>query len=156
MATVGGLETPSGVTLVVVDADQRPLMVADAADERAAANGASEVLRAQCRTLGRGAPYALLVSPTTIRIFNGAGPEAVVQLSTPDVLGSYHAEWSLWRHSPRYLIALAEAWLSDLAWGWRGRPAPGSEALEAIGLAAKLRRAAPSHVHPDEDGGLRP
>ena len=130
--------------------------IADAASERAAANGASEDLRGRCRATGSGAPYGLLVSPETIRIFNGAGPEPLISLATSEVLASYHSAWHLWRHTPRYLITLVEAWLSDLAWGWRGESVPGAASLEAIGLAAKLRQAAPSHVHPDEHGGLRP
>jgi hypothetical protein len=156
MTTVGGVDTPGAVTLVVVDAAQRPLLVADAADERAAANGASEVLRSRCRETGRGAPYGLLVSPETIRIFNGAGPEPLLSLATRDVLAAYHPSGRSWRHTPRYLITLVEVWLSDLAWGWRGGVVPGADSMEAIGLADKLRAAAPSHVHPDEQGGLRP
>lgn len=152
MGTVGGVGTPGGMTLVVVDSDQQPLMVAAAADELAASNGAGDALRHRCRGIG----YGLLVSPSSIRLYNGTGDEPLASWSTAEVLGNYHPLYTQWQSTPLALMTLVEAWLSDLAFGWSGRPVPGSDDFERIGLGRKLRAASPAHVHPDERGGLRP
>jgi hypothetical protein len=146
MGTVGGVDIPRAMTVVVVDADQQPVLLAAAADELAAANGAGE------RICDRpaGVAYGLLVSPSTIALFNGAGRDPIAQWPT-DILAAYHPDLRLWPRNPRALMALLEAWLSDVAYGWSGQTPPGGETFEAIGLAERLRRAGPAHVHPDED-----
>jgi len=153
---VGGVVASGLWPLVVVDADERPLLVADSADELAAANGAGDRLRRRCDEVRGGARFGLLVSPTSIRIFEAGRAEPVLKLATADVLGSYHPTWHLWQRAPRHLMTLVEAWLSDLAWGWRGLAIPGEAELSATGLVAQLRAAQPLHVHLDEQGGLRP
>lgn len=152
MGTVGGVRAPAGMTLVVVDFEQRPLLVAAAAEELAAANGAGDALRHRCAGIG----YGLLISPSSIRLFNGTGDEPLASWSTLEVLGSYHPGFAQMQSTPLAMMTLVEAWLSDLAYGWSGRPIPGGDTFERIGLATKLRSSVPAHVHPDERGSLRP
>ncbi len=154
--TVGGV-VPGGLRpLVVVDGSERPLLVADTADEVAAANGASDRLRQRCAEVRGGARFGILVSPAVIRIFQAGSDEPVLKLATAEILGSYHPTWHLWQRESRHLMTLVEAWLSDLAWGWRGGEVPGEAQLAALGLVAELRGAQPLHVHLDEEGSLRP
>lgn len=145
----------SGVEVVVVDEHERPLVLADATDESYAADGARELFNARRQTVGDGVPYGLLVSPACIRVFNGAGSEPVARLDTAEVLRAYDPELQPGHVAPRYLVCLVEAWLSDLAYRWRGEPVPGEQTLTALGLTEKLRAGA-AHVVPDERGGLRP
>lgn len=155
-SSVGGVVASGLSPLVVVDAAERPLLVADTADELAAANGAGDRLRRRCDEVRGGARFGVLVSPATIRIFEAGHDTPVLKLATADVLGSYHPSWDLWQRAPRHLMTLVEAWLSDLAWGWRGTPIPGEAQLTELGLVGELRAAQPLHVHLDEEGSLRP
>lgn len=139
--------------VALVDASDKLVVLAYAASEAEAANGAVERLRRRCLELG-GSPFAVLASDQAVRIHNGAGPPLAV-VPTAELLARYHSEASPWQLSSRYLLCLLEAWLSDLAYGWGAAPAPAAESLERIGLAARLR-AGTSSVIPDENGSLRP
>lgn len=145
----------SGVAVVVVDDHERPVLLADATSEAYAADGARLEFDRQRREVAYGAPYGVLVSPERVRLFNGAGIEPIAEFPTASILGPYTPGASLTYASPRFLVCLAEAWLSDVAYGWSGKDVPACELLEQIGLADKLR-AGTSHVAPDERGGLRP
>ncbi|NUQ00471.1 MAG: hypothetical protein HUU35_11520 [Armatimonadetes bacterium] len=152
MRTVGGVTTAGGMAFVVVSEAEQPLVAVLATDEPHAAAGHEP--QAEFEALRRQAPYALVVSPAVLRLYDSAG-EALGSLATAAVLTSYHRGFRDWRATPRYLVTLVEAWLSDLAYGWRDEPPPGEALLESVGLVALLRGGA-LHVMPDEQGNLRP
>lgn len=143
---------PLGFGIVVLDDREQPhLYVALATDD-----GPADASRlAACRQQAAVAPsFVMLVSAGVIRVYD-QHDRLAARLDTGEVLRVYHADFEPWRATPRYLICLLEAWLSDLACGWRGGPPPGLDQLRAAGLAEPLSGSV-HHVVPDESGSLRP
>lgn len=153
MGTVGGVRARAGLAFAVVDEAEQPLLLVRTEDE-SRWEVALEAVREQAAELPVEVPYLLLASPERIGLFDGDA-QPLAELATADVLATYHPEYQRWRVTPRYLAALVEAWLGDLAWRWRGETPPGDEALAECGLVERLR-AGVLHVVPDEQGGLRP
>jgi len=86
-------------------------------------------------------PFAMLVYPDTIRVFQGNGRNLsgpVCSLQTAEVLRHYDPEVGHKRIFHDYFCALVEAWLRDLAYHWKSETPPGSELLAAIGLLQRL------------------
>lgn len=142
---VGAVPEQAVAPVWVMDDAQRPLIEIVIADEVAAANGAADQLAARCSTTGDGAAFGLLVSPVAIRLLDAQGT-ALAYLPTPAVLVAYHQGWGAQPGSRSHLLTLVEAWLSDLAWRWRGGEVPGEAELAASGLPALLRAAGPRDV----------
>ena len=81
-------------------------------------------------------PQEILVTTTHEGV---AEWERAIKLSTPSILRNYADSGSLDHVEGFYLESLVEAWLRDLAQGWKSAQPPGYEELEKIGLAARLR-----------------
>ena len=64
--------------------------------------------------------------------------DPVVRLDTAKVLSHYDPDFAGKRIFEHYLLTLAEAWLRDLAYGWKSPSPPGSDELKAAGFLARV------------------
>jgi hypothetical protein len=86
-------------------------------------------------------PYAMFVDTEQILIFKWDGvnlSEPVCSLNTGEILRYYEPEFGSKRISGRYLEALVESWLRDLAYHWKSEIPPASEQVATIGLLKML------------------
>jgi hypothetical protein len=84
------------------------------------------------------APYAMLVDPSRIRLYEVDGREDLDQpavvLNTEEVIRAYDPEIDKDWLSERYLSSLIMSWLYDLIERWEHAAPPGDEQLTAAGL----------------------
>src|SRR5262249_31679926 len=93
-------------------------------------------------------PFGMYVDPEVIEVFaadstDPGRPEST--LKTADILSVYEPDF---RNKPiylRYLVALVETWLNDLAFHWKSDQPPGLGELAAIGLAPLLEGGGTTH-----------
>jgi hypothetical protein len=102
--------------------------------------------------------FGLTVTHEWITIYGRSetsGVRELIRLAVPDVLSvydkdlptklrEYHAmtpdqQRAYPRVSFRYLVALSDAWLRDVAYGWRRAPIPAKHELDKIGLSEAIR-----------------
>jgi len=126
---------PHGSPLLVVETKRRRI---DQAVRRQLEDAVTSVRPAFVMTVD---PDQIVVAPT----HNGTVDWGhSITLITAAILGQYADVPNFDRMEGFYLETLVEAWLRDLAQGWKSARPPGYQELEGIGLAARLRG---SEVH---------
>ena len=68
----------------------------------------------------------------------GPSEEPAIELAAPDILTRYEPEFGSIRIFHDYLVALVDAWLCDLVFGWRNIDPPGLAELTRFGLVEHL------------------
>lgn len=129
--------------IVALGSDGRIVLLVEVkAAELASREAVISQLKSYLQAANTNIPFAMLVDLENIEIFQAdnasLSAEAIVSLKTADVLRHYDAEFGSKRIFERYLIALVEAWLRDLAYHWKSETPPASEQLAAIGLLQRL------------------
>jgi hypothetical protein len=86
-------------------------------------------------------PFAMLVDLETIEIARWDKEdwsESICSLKTAKIFSFYTNDFGKKTIYGDYLEALVESWLRDLAYHWKSKTPPASEALAAIGLLQQL------------------
>jgi hypothetical protein len=129
--------------IVVTRADGRPLLLAEVRSGGGGGEPARSQVDAYCARLLP--DFALLATSSEVLIAPvDAGVVAwgrSLTLPTSKVLEAYSGGRDLTRAEGFYLASLVEAWLKDLALGWRGETPRGSDELATLGLRDALRGA---------------
>lgn len=90
--------------------------------------------------------YGLIGDLEKIRIVDFENPgdsEFTLVLSAVEILGRYEPEFGHKTIYREYLTTLVEAWLRDVAYGWKSEKdtdPPALEAIQSIGLAQALKQ----------------
>ena len=92
--------------------------------------------------------FGILVDPRTIRIYRRDSKDShpiVAELDAGDVLHHYSSDFAGEKTSYGtarvfhiYLTGLVDAWLSDLAFSWKGGDVPRKDVIRSIGLLPHL------------------
>jgi hypothetical protein len=87
------------------------------------------------------AEFLIAIDPVGIHLYRLSENElgdAVVHLDTSQILSHYDPDFTGKRIFEQYLLTLAEAWLRDLAYGWKSPSPPGSDELKAAGFLERV------------------
>jgi hypothetical protein len=128
------------VDLVALDRDDRPVLIVGAEEQKAEPiilAAYREVLKA----IRRDIPFAILADAETMTIYRKdrtRSLEPVATIPTRDILSFYDPNFQEGRMFKDYIVAMIDAWLRDFMMHWSSPTPPASEAMAALGLAARL------------------
>jgi len=144
--------------ILVFDAAGTPCAVVEVKSNQAMDERTKQQAAEWLRASGARTEYLILVDRDNIRVYRWDGRqlcEPPLQLSTSEVLSFYDHDFPTKKVYERYLTALVEAWLRDVAYHWKSDQPPALGELTAIGVAQKIRDGSTSStaILRSSDGG---
>jgi hypothetical protein len=127
------------VDIIADDRSGNPVLVVEVKNHPAGKDTVARLAEFLDR-LGPSVPFAMLVDPDRIHLYRWDGERVspLASFDTAPVLRTYDPEYGQKRIFERYMITLVEAWLRDLAYGWKSPNPPAAEQLRPTGLPDRL------------------
>jgi hypothetical protein len=128
------------VDFVAYDKAGKPILFGETRSMKASPE-ATQQLMAYLDASRSKIPFAMLADPDQINLYRKDADrpaELVWSSRSADVLSRYDPEFGNTRIFARYLRALIEAWLRDLAYQWKSETPPAQDEIAAIGLLERL------------------
>lgn len=134
------IPTEQRADILVTGSEAQPLLVVEVkrhSFDQSAGQQLAEYSRAVGAEFVMGIdPRQIVVAPTR----NGLPDwEHAIKLSTSSILRHYTDVSDLESVEDFYLESLTEGWLRDFSYSWKSKRPPGSDELDQIGLASRLR-----------------
>lgn len=124
-----------GQAILVAEVAGYPFSFQDANTRKYALLRLIDILKFATKNL---IPFAMLVDKDNIEFFRWDGKnlsEAILNLNTGDVLSVYSAKFKEEQQVyNKFLVAMTEAWLRDLASHWKSETPPYGKEIEEIGF----------------------
>jgi hypothetical protein len=124
--------------IILRDNENNPILLADVRCKTMHSEVSQQILESLVKAKGD-IPFVMLVNLENIEIYQWNKKSSIANFKTADILNFYDPDFRKKRILPNYLIALVDAWLSDLAYHWKSSEPPAMLEIQNIGLLEKVR-----------------